>query len=54
MSVEFYALRESRAGKVREIEQALIQAAALVAAPEYKQGLAEIRAARGSRRRLWL
>ena len=54
MSVEFFALAESRAGAVREIERALISGAALVSSPEYQQAKAEVRAARGGRRRLWL
>ena len=52
MSVEFFALAESRAGAVREITRALIQGAALVANPEYQQGRAEVRERR--RRGLWL
>ena len=52
-SVEFHALREVQtAGGVREIQRALVEAAALVTAPEYAQAVAEVRA-RG-RRRYWL
>ena len=51
-SVEFHALREVRtAGGVREIQRALVDAAALVPNPEYPNVKAEVRA---SRRRVWL
>ena len=53
MSVEFYSLKESRNGAgVREIQRAYLEGVALVSAPEYSQGVAEIRSKR--RRRLWL
>ena len=52
-SVEFHALREVRtAGGIREIQRAIVDAAALVASPEYPNVKAEVRA-RG-RRRVWL
>ena len=53
MSVEFYSMKESRnrAG-VREIQRAFVSGVALVSAPEYSQGVAEIRSKR--RRRFWL
>ena len=51
-SVEFHAIREVRtAGGVREIQRALVDAAALVESPEYPNVKAEIRA---SERRVWL
>ena len=51
-SVEFRAIAEIRtAGGVREIQRALVDAAALVASPEYPNVKAEVRA---SRRRVWL
>ena len=51
-SVEFHALREVRtAGGIREIQRALVDAAALVPNPEYPNVKAEVRA---SRRRVWL
>ena len=51
-SVEFKALQEVRTkGGVREITRALVESAALVASPEYKQASAEVRS---SRRRVWL
>ena len=51
-SVEFHALREVRtSGGVREIQRALVEAAALVPNPEYPNVKAEVRA---SRRRVWL
>ncbi len=53
LSVEFHAERETRtAGGVREIERALIVAAALTDDPEYHQARAEVRTRR--RRRHWL
>ena len=53
MSVELYSMKESRnrAG-VREIQRAFVSGVALVSAPEYSQGVAEIRSKR--RRRFWL
>ena len=43
-SVEFHAITESRTkGGVREITRALVDAAAMVSSPEYKQATAEIR-----------
>ena len=51
-SVEFHALREVRtSGGVREIQRALVDAAALVPNPEYPNVKAEVRA---KRRRIWL
>ena len=51
-SVEFHAVREIRtAGGVREIQRALVDAAALVPNPEYPNAEVEVRA---SRRRIWL
>ena len=51
-SVEFYALQEVRtAGGVREIQRALVDAAAMVSSPEYAQATAEVRA---RQRRVWL
>ena len=44
LSVEFQALKEIRTkAGVREIQRALVDAAALVSSPEYVQGRAEIR-----------
>ena len=51
-SVEFHAIQEVRtAGGVREIQRALVDAAALVASPEYPNVKAEVRT---SARRVWL
>ena len=51
-SIEFVSLREVRtAGGVREIQRALVDAAALVPNPEYPGVRAEVRA---QRRRVWL
>ena len=51
-SVEFHALREVRTkGGIREIQRALVEAAALTAEPEYKQATAEVRS---TQRRVWL
>ena len=51
-SVEFHAISEVRTkGGVREITRALVDAAAMVASPEYTQATAEIRS---KRRRVWL
>ena len=51
-SVEFHALAEVRtAGGVREIQRALLEAAALVPNPEYPNVRAEVRE---QRRRVWL
>lgn len=53
MSVEFHAVRENRtAAGVREIERALVDAAALTREPEYSQTSAEVR--RRARVRVWL
>ena len=50
-SVEFHALAEVRtAGGVREIQRALLEAAALVPDPEYPNVHAEVRS---TRRRVW-
>ena len=50
LSVEFHALREVRTtGGVREIELAIVTAAALTDRPEYHQARAEVR----ERRRRW-
>ena len=51
-SVEFHAISEvrTRAG-FREITRAVVEAAALVTAPEYSQAVAEVRSAT---RRVWL
>ena len=50
-SVEFHAIAEIRtAGGVREIQRALIEAAALVPNPEYPGVRAEVRS---TRRRVW-
>ena len=52
LSVEFYSVREVRTrGGVREIQRAMIDAAALVTDPEYDQARAEVRE---RRRKLWL
>ena len=51
-SVEFFSLREIRTvAGVREIQRALLDAAALVASPEYVQAVAEMRS---RSRRVWL
>ena len=53
MSVEFRALEErTTKGGVREVLRAFVDAAALVAAPEYDTTAAEVRSKR--RRRVWL
>ena len=52
MSVEFHCLRENRTqSNIREIERALVVAAALVKSPSYSQTSAEIRSLR---RRRWI
>ena len=52
LSIEFHAFQETRsASGVREIQQAFIPGAALVADPEYTQARAEVR---GRSRRVWL
>ena len=52
-SVEFHAISEVRTkGGIREITRALVDAAALVASPEYSQASAEIRA--HNCRKYWL
>jgi len=51
LSVEFYATREERVSGVREIQSALVDAAAVVESPAYVQARAEIRQ---RRRRAWL
>ena len=52
-SVEFHAISEVRTkGGIREITRALVDAAALVASPEYSQATAEIRDQ--FRRKYWL
>ena len=52
-SVEFHAISEVRTkGGVREITRALVEAAAMVAHPEYSQATSEVRAR--SRRKVWL
>ena len=54
MSVEFRSIEErTTAGGVRELLRAVVDAAALVASPEYDSTLAEVRKSE-SRRRLWL
>ena len=54
LSVEFQSLKETRtAGGVREIERALVDAAAFVRRPEYHQGRAEIRSREKGRSILW-
>ena len=51
-SVEFRSISEIRTkGGVREITRALVEAAALVASPEYQQAKAEVRS---TRRKVWL
>ena len=53
LSIEFHALKETRSKSgVREIQQAFLPGAALVADPEYMQATAEIRAR--NRRKVWL
>ena len=52
LSIEFHALQETRSKSgVREITQAFLPGAALVASPEYQQAKAEVRS---TRRRIWL
>ena len=51
-SIEFHAIAEVRtAGGIREIQRALLEAAALVPNPEYPNVRAEVRS---KRRRVWL
>ena len=53
LSIEFHAVQETLyASGVREIQQAFLPGAALVADPEYKQARAEVRASR--RMKVWL
>ena len=52
LSIEFHALQETRSKSgVREIQQAFMPGAALVAEPEYTQATAEVRS---KQRRVWL
>ena len=52
LSIEFHSLQETRSkAGVREITQAFLPGAALVAEPEYKQARAEVRS---TRRKVWL
>ena len=52
LSIEFHSLKETRSKSgVREIQQAFMPGAALVAEPEYTQATAEVRA---RQRRVWL
>ena len=52
LSIEFHAVQETRsAAGVREIQQAFLPGAALVADPEYVQATAEVRS---KQRRVWL
>ena len=52
LSIEFHAVQETRsASGLREIQQAFLPGAALVAEPEYKQATAEVRS---TQRRVWL
>ena len=53
LSVEFIPLDEARVQGVRELRQALIQAAALVPAGSYTQARAEVRERAGRFRRAW-
>ena len=53
MSIEFHALEEAQVQGVREVRGALIDAAAIVAAPAYQQARVEVRRRDGVRR-LWL
>ena len=51
LSIEFHSLKETRsASGVREVQQAFLPGAALVADPEYGQARAEVRS---TRRRVW-
>lgn len=55
MSVEFRSIEErTTAGGVRELLRAVVDAAALVASPEYDSTLAEVRKKSSPRRRFWL
>ena len=52
LSIEFYAIQQSRnAANVRELQEAYLSGAALVADPEYVQATAEVRS---KRVRVWL
>ena len=52
-SVEFHAISEVRTtAGIREIQRALVEAAAMVSSPEYSQAVVEVRAR--SRRKVWL
>ena len=54
MSIEFYALRESRNGSnVREVESAFVDKVALVRNPEFQQTEAEVRG-KQKRVKFWL
>ena len=53
LSIEFHALREVRTrANVREIQRAIVEAAAMTDDPEYTQARAEVRE-RAARRRTW-
>ena len=52
LSIEFYAVRQSQnAANVRELQEAYLSGAALVADPEFSQATAEVRS---KRMRVWL
>lgn len=54
LSVEFRAARQRFRDGVREIEAALLTAAAIVDDPSYPAARVEVRGRRAGRRRLWL
>ncbi len=54
LSVEFKAIRETRRGGVRLVQDGILTGAGLVDLGAYRQALAEVRQQATRRRRLWL
>ena len=54
LSVEFKAIRETRRGGVRIVQDGILTGAGLVDLSAYRQALAEVRQQETKRRRVWL